>query len=49
MLGFLSGIPEDVAIFCVFVLVLNSKGSFDELIVLNTISCCMVLCPGVEL
>lgn len=49
MLAFLSGIPEDVAIFCEFGLFLNSKDSFDERIVLNVISCCMVLCPGVEL
>lgn len=49
MLAFLSGIPEDVAIFCEFGLFLNSKDSFDELIVLNVISCCMVFCPGVEL
>lgn len=49
MLGFLSSIPEAVAIFCVYVLFLNSKGNFDDLIVLNAISCCMVLCPEVEL
>lgn len=49
MLSFLCGIPQAVAIFCVHVLVLNSKGNFDDLIVLNVISCCMVLCPEVEL
>lgn len=49
MLAFLSGIPEDVAIFCEFGLFLNGKDSFDELMVLNVISCYMVLCPGVEL
>lgn len=49
MLGFLSSIPEAVAIFCVYVLFLNSKDNFDDLIVLNAISCCMVLCPEVEL
>ena len=48
MLGLLSGIPGDVAIFCVHVLVLNSKGSSGALIVLSVISC-MVLCTGVEL
>lgn len=49
MLGFLSGIPKAVAIVCVCVLFLNSKGNFGEIIVLNVISCCMVLCPGYEL
>lgn len=39
MLGFLCGIPQAVAIFCVCVLFLNSKGSFDDLTVLNVISC----------
>lgn len=49
VLGFLSGIPEAVAIFCVCVLFLKSKGNFDEVIVLSVISCSMVLCPGVDL
>lgn len=49
MLNFLYRVLEAVAIFCVHVLCLNSKGSFDALIVLNVISSCMVLCPEVEL
>lgn len=49
MLSFLSGIPQAAAIFCVCVLFLNSKGNFDDLIVLNVISYCVVLCPEVEL
>lgn len=49
MLSFLSGIPQAAAIFCICVLFLNSKGNFDDLIVLNVISCCVVLCPEVEL
>lgn len=47
MLSFLSGISQ--AIFCVRVLFLNSKGNFDDLIVLNAVSCCMKLCPEGEL
>lgn len=44
MLGTSNGIPEAVGIFCVCVLFLNSKGSFDEPKALYVISCGMVLC-----
>lgn len=44
MLGASSGIPGAVEIFCVSVLFLNSKGSFDEPKALDVISCGMVLC-----
>lgn len=43
-LGTSGGIPEAVEIFCVCVLFLNSKGSFDKLKALDVISCGMVLC-----